>query len=301
MDTTFEIAAGYDDNPSEVSETEGSGMVHYRARLEPSVWRSETGSSLEFYLDTSYSQYFDVDDNYLMRAGTGLTSGLWQLRFRAGFFAEATVYRDDLVMEDEYNAFLVGGNLQWLADARLTLLLEETFSRVDYQNPVSLPGQRSYSVGMGRGKGPGGRNQIQIVENEWITYAQKDSLWSTELTATYAMGPDTQADLTFLYLNSDSSADFESYQEMGGYSRLIWFGSEFLEVFLSGYWSERDYDESPEGEVRKDDVYGFGLGGSRFLGSTELFVQFDCSVTDSPVVGEDYQKSVILCGVSYSF
>ena len=299
MDTTFEIAAGFDDNPAEVSKAEGSGMVRYRAQLEQSVWMKETGSGLDIYLDTIYSQYFDVDDNYLLRAGGELSSALWKDRIQAGLFGEVAVYRDDLVMEDEYNTLLIGGSLQWLADVRLTVSLEGAYSRVDYQNPVSFPGQRSYAVGMGRGKSPGGRNQT--VPNEWITYAQKDSSWYMGMTATYAMGPDVQADLTLLYRDLESSADYESYQEIGGVSRLVWFGPDSLEVFVSAYWSERDYDVSPESDVRSDDVYGFGLGGSRYLGSMQLFIQFDQSATDSPISGENYQKSVILCGASYSF
>jgi hypothetical protein len=299
MDITFEVAAGYDDNPAEVSEAEGTGMVQYRVQLGQSVWKNEAGSSLEFYLDTMYSQYIDFDDNYLLRVGTELFSAPWLDRFRAGLFAEGTAYRDDLVLEDEYNTLLVGSNLQWLADARLTLWLQETYSRVDYRNPVSLPGQRSYALGMGRGKGPGGRNRT--VEEEWITYSQEDSVWSTELTAVYSIGPDIQTDLSFLYRDIDSSSAFESYREIGGSLQWVWFASEFVKVFASGYWSNLEYDAGPGENERSDDVYGFSLGGSRSLGRANMFVQYDQVMDDSQIVGEDYEKMVVLCGVSYTF
>ncbi len=299
LEPSVEISAGYDSNPAEVSEAEGSGIVQYRAQLAQPVWKNEAGAGLEFYLDTVYSQYLDFDDNYLLKAGTELSSALWRDRFRAGLFAEAASYRDDLVMEDEYNTLLVGGHLQWLADARLTLWLHETYSRVDYQNPVSLPGQRSYGLGMGKRKGPGGRNQG--AENEWITYSQKDSIWSNELTATYATGPESQTDLSVLYRDVGSSSVFESYREVGGFFQWVWFASEHLEVYASGYWSRLEYDAAPGEVERSDDVYGFDLGGSLSLGSVKVFVQFDRETNDSPIVDEDYNKMVALCGVSYTY
>lgn len=300
LETTLEVAAGYDDNAAEVSDAEGSGMVRYLARLLLPVLAESDAPDLNVYLEGMYNQYFSLDDSHQLRAGTELLTAPWNNRLRAVLFAEAVMYRDNLVAEDDQNALLVGAGLQWLADARLTLSLQQTYSRVDYQNPVSLPGQRSYAVDRGRGKGSGGQGPSG-GDDEWITLSRNDTLWTTEAMATYAMSPDVQVDISVLYCGADSSDAYESYRELGGFGQLSWYYSEFLEFFASGYWSKLDYDDVPEGDDRSDDAYGFTLGASRSLGALELFARYDRSVNESPVVGEDYRKSVVLCGVSYTF
>ena len=298
LDTSIEIAAGYDDNAVEVPEGEGSGVSRYRVQLAQPVFKDGKGPDLDLYFDAVYSQYFSLEDNYRLRAGTALSVASGEGRFHPGLFTEVVAYRDDLVAEDEYNTLLAGGNLQWLVDARLTLLLAQTFSWVDYQNRVSLPGQRVY--GVGKGKGAGGRNWVSGEEP--VTFSREDTLWATELIATYYMTPDIQADVSCLYRNASSSADYESYQELGGSVKMRWFCSD-VEIFTSGFWSRLCYDAVPEGmdPDRGDDVYGFGLGAGRSVGEIRLFAQFDKTVNDSPVVGEEYEKLVVLCGVTCSF
>lgn len=299
LESIFEIGAGYDDNAAEVTDGEGSGMARYLARLRRPVTEEPAGPRLELYLEAMYCQYFSLDDNRQVRAGTELTTAPWHNRLLAGLFAEVVAYRDDLVAEDEHNTVLVGGSLQWLADARLTLSLQPTFSRVEYQNPVSLPGQRVYQVGKGKGKGSGGKDTV--VETEWVTLSQEDSIWSAEMMATYAMSPEIQTDLSLLYRDASSSNVYESYRELGGYAGVFWYPAESLRVFASGYLSRLDYDVAPEDIERSDDVYGVSLGASWWVESLKLFVQFDQTVKDSPISGEDYTKSVALCGVSYTF
>jgi hypothetical protein len=299
LETTFEVAAGYDDNVAEVTDGEGSGIIQYRARFGQSLLKDIKGPGLDLYVDSEYSQYVDLENNYRLHAGVEFSTGPWHDRFRSSLFSEAVVYRDDLVMEDEHNTLFVGGNLQWIADARLTLSLQQTFSRVSYRNPVSLPGQRIYAVGKGKGKGPGG--QEPIVEDEWVTFSQKDSVWSTEIMAICALGPDFETDLSILYRDSNSSNEYESYQEIGGYARMTWFYMEFLEAFVSGYWSKLDYDLAPESIERSDDVYGVSLGANWWVKGVKMFLQLDQTVNDSPVTGEDYKKSVALCGISHTF
>lgn len=299
MDTTFEVAAGYDDNAAEVTDGEGSGLARYRVGFSQPIRTEAAGPDLDLFLEGLYSQYFSLDDNYQLRAGTEFTTLPWHNRLQTSLFAEVMLYRDDLVAEDERNSLLVGGELQWLVDARLTLSIQEVFSKVDYRNQVSLPGQRAYSVGSGRGRGAGG--QHVVIEEEWTTLSRDDTLWTTELMAFYAISPDIQADISFLYSDANSSDDYESYQELGGTSRVSWYYSEFLEIFVSGFWSKLDYGTVLEVEAHSDDVYGFTIGGNRSIGAFNVFVELDRTVNDSPVDGEDFKKSVVLCGVSYTF
>jgi hypothetical protein len=299
MEATFEVAGGYDDNATEVPDGEGSAMARYLARLWLPVLAESNGTGVDVYLEGRYCQYFSLDDNQQLRTGTELSLAPWKNRLRVGLFAEVSMYRDNLVAEDEYNTLIVGGDLQWLADAQLAFSFQQTFSKVDYQNQVSLPGQRGYAVGRGRGMGSGGQGQPVIDER--TTLSRNDTLWTSEMMATYVLSPNIDVDLSVLYCSSDSSNNYESNVELGGYSQVIWYYSEFMEFYASGYWSKLDYEDAPAEDERRDDVYGFTLGASRFVGALELSARFDRTVNDSSIAGENYRKSVVLCGVSYTF
>jgi hypothetical protein len=299
METTLEVVAGYDDNAAEISDTEGSAMARYLARLRLPVSAESSGVDLDAYLEALYCQYFSLDDNQQVRAGAELSTPWWRSRIGAALFAEAALYRDDLVTEDEHNTLIVGGELQWLADARLTVFFQQTFGKTDYLNRVSLPGQRAYAMRRGSGNGYGG--QGQTVETEQTFLSRDDTLWTSEMTATYALSSEIEVALSFLYRSVDSSDAWESYGELGGSSQVTWYSPGFMEVSAYGYWSKRDYDNTPDGDERRDDVYGFALETSRSMGPFELLARFDGAVNDSPVAGEDYRKTVVLCGVSYTF
>jgi hypothetical protein len=276
---------------------EGSGVATYRVLLEQTVSTSGKGQDLDLFLETSYGQYFNAEDNYQFLAGTtlGLDSGLDRLQ--PGLFIEVAVFRDDLVADDEYDELLLGGSLQWHVNARFTLFLQQTFAWTNYQNPVSLPGQRMYRIG--RGKGPGGSHQIP--GDELATLSRDDESWFTELSATTYLTANVLTDMSFQYRDLNSSNDFESFRETGGSVRLEWLFSEKTAVFISGFWFQLDYDTAPQNIDRCDDVYGVGIGGSRRVGGFDFYFRFNRMTNDSPVAGEAYEKSVIQCGTVYSF
>ena len=297
LDTDLEVSIGYDDNPAEVEDMDGSGFTRYRAQLAQSFFKETEALDTALFFDAAYEQYFDLEDNYRLRAGATMDIASGSDRFLPGLFVEVAAYRDDLVADDERDELILGGFVQWLVDARLTLTLRQIFSRVDYRNRVSLPGQRTYVVG--KGKGPGGHHQLPV--DELITYARDDDIWFTETAATYYFTADVQADLSFQYRNVASSDNFESLQEYGGSARIGWFFPKAVELFFSGFWSKLDYDDAPQEIERKDDLYGFGVGANRTMGKITIYMQFDQTVNDSPVDGENYEKAVAQCGVVYSF
>ena len=297
LDTDLEVSAGYDDNPAEVDEMDGSGFARYRARLMQSFSGDAKGADADIFLDAAYEHYFDLEDNYRLRAGGTLDIATGNDRFLPGLFAEVSAYRDDLVADDERDELLLGGFLEWLVDARLTLTLRQAFAWSDYRNRVSLPGQRAHSMGKGKGRG----RQQQIPVDELITYDRDDDIRSTEAAATWYVTPDVQADFSFQYRDVASSDDYESFQEVGGSARIGWFNPKVAEIFLTGFWSKLDYEDAPEDIEREDDLYGFGIGANREMGKMTLYIRYDRTVNDSPVDGENYEKAVAQCGVIYSF
>jgi hypothetical protein len=299
LETTLGVAAGYDDNPAEVSQGDGTGLARYEVQLSQPLLNPSSAASLDIFVDAVYSQYFSFGDNCSLRAGGSYYPDYWFERIGAGVFVEGTLYRDDLMPEDEYDSLLVGGELEWLVDARLTLILQPTFSRVDYRNEVSLPGQRTVSSSKGQGRGAGGSQPD--TQTEWTRYSRSDTIWSAEMTATYSLSPDIQTDVAILYRDLNATDAVDSFRETGAALTLFWYYSEFGELYVSGYGSKLDFDAALDGGTRSDDLYGVGLGVSRWWGPLEMFGTYDRTVNDSPITGEDYKKSVVICGVSYSF
>ena len=299
LDTDLEISVGYDDNPAEVDDMDGSGFARYRAQLTQSFFKETEAPDVDIFIDAAYEQYFDLENNYQLRAGASLDIPSGSDRFFPGLFAEAAAYRDDLVADDERDELILGGFVQWLVDARLTLTLRQAFAWSDYRNRVSLPGQRAHFVDRGKGKGPGGRQPLPV--DDLITYARDDDIWSTEASATYYFTADIQADFSIQYRDVASSDEFESFQEYGGSARIGWFNPKVAEIFLTGFWSKLDYEDAPQDIGREDDFYGFGIGANRQVGMITLYVRLDRTVNDSPVEGENYKKVVAECGLVYSF
>ena len=294
---SMEVAIGYDDNPAELADKDGSGVARYRVLLEQGIFKETPGPEADLFFEAGYGQYFNVEDDYQVRAGASLTVASKYERFKPGLFAEAAVHRDDLVAEDERDELILGGFMQCRVDARLSIFLRQTFSRTNYQNRVSLPGQRSYFVGKGKGPGDADRKP----EDELTTFYRKDHTWSTEIAAAWYISSEFKADLSCRYLDVASTADFESYKELGGSTRLGWFWMKSTELFLSGFWYRLDYESAPQLLERKDEFYGFSIGGNRPVRKMRLFIQYDYTMNDSPVSGENYRKSVMQCGAVYSF
>jgi hypothetical protein len=288
---------GYDDNPAEVTDSDGSGVARYHVFLKQSVFKDAKDVDADLFFDGVYEQYFDLDDNYRLQAGATLESRTLFERFLPGLFAEATAWRDVLVPDDERDELTLGGFVQWLVGARLTLSLQQSFAWTEFQNGVSFPGQRHYFVG----KGKGSRGHMQISGEEWVIFPRDDDAMHTELTAVCYLSYHLQTDLSFLYRDVVSSDVFESFQEWGYSARIEWFFSEALELFMSGFWSTLDYDNAPQSIDRKDEFYGLSAGGKGSLGEFDFFIQFDQTINQSFVDGEDFRKVVVQCGASYAF
>lgn len=297
VDASMEAAIGYDDNAAEVSDGDGSGFGEYRLRLTQLFLRETKWIDGDVFLEGSYTQYFDLDDNYRISAGGNLAFSTWRDRLRPGLFAEALAYRDDLVAEDEQDRYRVGGGLEWIADARLTLALRGSWAWADYLNAVSRPGERMVPPGMGMGF-QGGRPDPPGREE---SFSRDDTIGMIEAGATLYPTPDIQADLWVRGGRVDSSAEFESYRENGISAWTQWMPGEAWRVFVAGSWARFDYDKSPGGTDRKDDLYTINLGIRRFIGDFEIFAQFNRTENDSPVDGEGFVKTVTQCGVAYSF
>lgn len=297
LDTSVEAGIGYDDNAAEVSGGEGAGFARYRIRLNQSLPQNTTQIRGALFMEGSYNQYLDLDDYYQFLAGGDLSFSAFQDRLRPGLFIQALAYRDELVEEDEQDRFLIGGRMEWLADARLSLTVRGSLARADYRNEVNLPGRRLPPYG--RGKGPSWGRPEPDGSNE--TFSREDTIGTIEMGAALFPTPDLQAEFRVHHRRVDSSAVFESYRDNGVSAWVGWFPTESWELFASGAWARLDFDESPDETDRTDDLYSLGMGIRRFWGDFEIYLELDRTENDSPVDGEDYAKTVTRCGLVYSF
>jgi hypothetical protein len=51
LDTNFEASIGYDDNPAEVDDMDGSGFARYRILLEQSIYENTKGLGTDIFFD----------------------------------------------------------------------------------------------------------------------------------------------------------------------------------------------------------------------------------------------------------
>ncbi len=297
---TVDLSAGYDDNAAEVPDGDGSGVVRYLARWDHSFQKEERPTSAAVFLEGSYGQYLDLEDHYLLRAGGRATFLPPGARFQPGVFGEAACYRDDLVGEDDYNRYLFGAMVQWLADARLSLALRQLFAWTDYPNKVSAPGERSTLLGKGDRRGRRGNTGADGQPTP-VTYSRTDTFWTTRVDANWFLSPAFQADLSFHYKILDATAVYESHQEVGGLVRVLWSGLAHWAFSGEGHWAVRDYENAPEGGGRTDDYYGAGFEVVRSFQVADLFFRIDWIRNDSPLAGETYDKMATLCGATFTY
>ncbi len=304
----LESGAGYNDNVAESPEAEGSGFLMYHSGLTHRFSFSGLYPDIDLYADGVYYDYFDADDQYQMKAGTVLTWSAVNGRLRPAVLGEGLIYRDDLMIDDERNEEMVGGQLEWLYSARLTLRAVQTLRWADYTNPVlyieretPVPGTRNPGGGPGPvypGPGvPPGLRPGEILRSE----SRDDRLWRSALQGTIYINSSLWTDISLEYLRLDSSVDVESFREYALFGSLVWQPADNWEIFVTGGWQEADYDDTPRDIDRTDTIRTTGAGVSRFFGNLEVFGRVQWRKTDSDLAGEEYRQTVVQCGVLWSF
>ena len=334
LDMTLEAAAGYDDNVTSSRDAAGSGFGAYRISLGQPFFSGTQWIGVDAFIDVSYQDYFQADDNYQFKAG-GLVSGsLAGGRILPGLMYEAKFYRDDEAEWDETNEHRLKGQLEWLMSGRFTLGIRQAWTWQEYCNPVEILQQASASdpqhpmltcrrveyetphshhgnmkhENMKHGnmkhenmKHGNMKHENMMEENQQQTISRDDRLSQSSFKITAYLSPDLEADVSLTHNRLSSSIKAESYRENSISFSVGWFPDDLWKISAMTSWKDAEYDFTSESPDRSDTIRAVSVGISRFINKYELFVHAEWLDNDSSLEKESYHQMVTQCGVSLSF
>ena len=320
MDLMAELSAGYDSNPALGDPAEGSGFSIYGAGAGHTFkWHDDL--VLDASLEGRYQDYWQLEDNYRLQAGTALTYSMAEGRLLTSLMGEVAAYRDHLIEADERNEGMIGIGADWILTNRLTLGFEQSCRWLSYLNwarPFSGKGQGRNATKDGKGgkkkpamsraqgttvplsHGSGsGNGQLQQY------YPPRDNrLLYTAVDLNIFILPSLTGRLYVTYGDLSSSLDMESYWELGAGIGISWIPRDKWRVGFEVRGSRVRYDSVPENMtcVRRTNTIGsLGMDVSRYWDDFELFGELGWTWGEAPLDYTNYTQTVILCGISYKF
>lgn len=301
LETDLELAVGYDDNVPKSSEPEDSSFALYRIRLAQLFSWDALSADGDVFLEGEYHEYFRLSDKYQLKTGASLGTGFANDRLLPRIFCEGLLYRDNYVEDDDRNEIMIGGQADWIVNARLTLGIRQTISRADYRNPALICSEPLHSSQMGNGNGNGNGMMMGHRYCRKSDISRDDDFYATGLQGTVYLSPETNTVLSLEHNRLDSSVATESFLQNGVNLSFLWIPADVWEVSVNTAWRHFDYDESSEDADRTDTRYLAGFGVSRFIKNIELFFHTEWTKNDSDSASESYRQTVTKCGVNLSF
>lgn len=306
------VSVGYDNNASLSQEEKNSAFVSYRAKLGFHIIPQNAAYESDIFAEAIYRDYFTLEDNYRMKASGYMTWHTAGGLMFPGIFAELSSYRDGLNPADEKDGVLVGGKLDWLASARITLGIQQVLSWQNYinsaewyahrDNPSPLPRisamlfqppSSSPSLPMSISAPPAAENH------------RNEMLRATTLRCIVYLSSELRSEAFWEYIRSDFSIAPESYIEKGIGLSLVWTPIESWEITPSAYWKRFDYDnvsgDFPDNTERQDTEREIGLNISYFFKKVEVFAKIDIIDNHSDFGTESYRRTITQCGINWSF
>ncbi len=326
FDSVVELSAGYDDNAEMTRDARGSGFLLGAMRLSETLAYEQGLYTAGVYAEGQYQDYFRFEDRYSATAGGAARREFLDGLLAGELFCEASLYRDKLIPEDDFDGVSVGAGASWILSGQTEALLRQRFSWNDFRNKSTVyrwPAQSEsggmplepgfagdYSdSGFAGDYGDSGLSGLDSVPEGDMEppqpYASEksrdDCLSSTALSLVYYMSPSVTATFTAEYQTNSSSVKGESYDSTGGYFAFDWKPEQDWRCVLSLSAAKYDFDRDDLGRSRSDNVRAAGLKISRFLDAFELYARIDVTDADSDFETEDYRQTVTQCGVSWSF
>lgn len=293
-EAALEAGIGLDDNVARSASGKASGFILWGG--EASVHFQPAGAFpllISGYLYGRYQDYLSAGDNHLLGMGLDLSAPLMAGVLTPGITLEGSVLRDGERPDEDRNVGRIAGRLRWLAGDRLTVLVQEAWSRRAYDDPV-LCGTDPAGMGPGRRMGQQGEPCLARPD-------RRDDLLVTELVLSFYPAPTWVTALTGTYARNDSSIAPESYTEGGGALRLTWVPSPRWEFSAEGGWRRAAYDTFEDLPDRRDDLFRVGAGASRVFSAWELYFDLAYENNDSTWESETYHRMVTRCGVLWHF
>lgn len=287
-----DISIGHDDNVAESASKTGSGFADLKAVLSHPFGNGGDAFRAVFSATGEYRDYFDAGDFHAVGAGASVERGFGSGRWRAALAADGHIFRDDESPDDDRDEVALTATLDWNAGPRMTLSGWQTFGWADYKEPV---------VTGGGGNGDMGMDESPDRPMEKTVQGRNDRFWNTRLLATAFLTPRITSAIGVEAGRRDSSADTESYDEIGLSAALVWNPLRQWEASVNAAWQRLDYDRAPRNLDRSDDTATIGLELRRSWDALVIYARMEYTTNDSPLPDEDYTKTVSQCGFTWSF
>jgi len=308
LDTSIELAAGYDDNVTSASAETGSGFTFYRTELAQQFFSDHPSIDSSIFVEGAYRDYFRVSDRYELKAGLSFDFSLMNGRLVPGLISEGLIYRDEFMEEDDCDEIMVGGRIKWSFSERVTLEVRQDWYWTDYSEPVVIehdPGPPDPGPGPGPGPGPMDPGHHGRMADDppslQETVDLNERIRSTGVQLVVYLTPSVQADLLAEYDRMTSSIDADEYSENSLSLSLLWTPSDLWEISAMTGWEDIDYDHDPDNIDQTETAYNANLRISRFIEPFELFFKVEWTENDSPFDDGSYRQTVTQCGVILSF
>jgi len=250
----------------------------------------------DIFIKGDYQDYLDVPDNYELQGGLSFSFPLAKGRWLSSIFSEAAIYRDSFIPEDDRDELTAGGAVEWLTTGRFSLIVRQSWSWIDYKEPVIFYTDSHTSEdgkGMGWSHGHGGENQ------HYQSFSRDDRISSSGFEGKFFLSPTIETSLSAEYNYLNSSVETESYLQNGLYFSFLWKPHDMWEINAKSFLKNTDYD-NPTLD-RTDKTFFTSLGISCFINNFEIFLQIENTENNSSFDTESYQQMVTQCGFLFSF
>ncbi len=328
------LSSGYDDNPGQDDDRQGSGFVLSRLAVGSRNCQL-LGVDVDSAAYFSYQALEAVGDNYSLGFETRLARPLPDGRGLLTLVLNPEIYRDDCRPEDEVNTFAASLALtRFAAAGELTLAGEIT--GFDYVHKAAAgPGRSPRSAGPGRSPrsaGPPAGSRSGLFSLAGISGDPGGSGVGTGTSGSMGTRPPTGGHprgssreerhdwlatgrvtgekslpgfLTLLAAAScsylDSTVEVEKYRGCRLTAGFTWLPAPDWELEGMGWWRRQVFLHVPRDGHRHDYERGVEFTVRRRWGKCNLFADLLVMRHESPVEVEDYRRNVIQCGVSYPF
>ena len=323
MDLTAELSLGYDSNPALIESGEGSGFSAY-GMGGGHVFKWYEDLMLDVFAEGRYQDYWQVEDDYRIQAGTTLTYSMADDRLSASVLGEVAAYRDKLVEADERDEAMIGIGAEWILTNRLNVGFEQSCRWLNYLNWAKAfsgkgqgrnsdendkGGKQSSAASSVRGAallsgyGPGGPGKGDRPLKRLYS-PRNNRLLQTAVNLDVFLLSVLSGRVYATYGDLDSSLDMESYRELAAGLGVSWTPAHEWRVGFEARGSRVRYHSVPEKikRVREiNTIWFLGMDVSRFWGDFELFGQLGWTSGEAPLDYSDYTQTVILCGISYVY
>ncbi len=323
IEITLDVGTGYDNNPSLSDNREESSFQEYYLSLFHLLPVRRNGE-IDFSAYASYQDYSSVEDNFRIGTSAEVVYGLFRGQILLSILGELSLYRDDLVPEDERNEAGTGVGIQWIPLDIFSMEIGHRWKWLDFQNSAlplsgrgmggansinsgafsamnaSVQGYR-YVEGVSLYSTHNGRSNRQRKLARTKQPPRDDRLETTSLTLAYSPPFRMDVEIDLFYSRLFSTVPLESFKQYGTLFTLTFHPASNWQASGSFLWTQTDYEKSPHHIDRTDYLKKTGIKTSYFFQAVELYLQAFWTDNDSPLDGESYSGSITSMGIAYTF